>query len=118
MKALLTRFSITASPAMGAVSGLKSFPGWPGRSGDDGSVDMCRTCTTGRPARAPRAQQRGGTSLQVRVVAPAPARLVEAELEVDDQEGGRMRLEGEHGATVEARGPTHQNRRCADRRNR
>ena len=49
MKALLTLFSMTASPATGAVSGLKAFPGWPGRSGDDGSVDMWRTCTTGRP---------------------------------------------------------------------
>ena len=50
MKALLTRFSITTSPATGAVSGLKSLPGWPGLKGEEGSVDMWRTCTTGRPA--------------------------------------------------------------------
>ena len=56
------------------------------------------------PGRAPRAQQLGDALLQVRVVAPAPARLVEALLEIDDQEGGRMRFEGEHGATVRARG--------------
>jgi hypothetical protein len=57
----------------------------------------------GAPGPAPDAQQLGGAYLQVRVVASAPDRRVEALLEIDDQECGRMRSEGEHGATVARR---------------
>jgi hypothetical protein len=56
------------------------------------------------PGHSPRAQHFGGPLFQVRVVAPAPARLIEALLEIDNQQCGRMRLEGKHGATVRVRG--------------
>ena len=112
MKALLTRFSITASPATGAVSGLNVVPGLTGPQ---------RRARIGRhvphvddraPGRAPRAQQLGGALLQVRVVASAPARLVEAVLEIDEQQGGRVRFERRAWRAPYGRAATAPKRRC------
>jgi hypothetical protein len=59
------------------------------------------------PGRAPRAQELCDALFEVRVVSPAPPRLVEAVLEIDEEEGRPMGFEGEHrdpAVTVPARG--------------
>jgi hypothetical protein len=103
MKALLTRFSIPFR-SDGAV-GLELVPGLAGpqrRRIFGRHVPHVHDRASGP---APRAQQLGRPSFQGRVVAPAPGRLVEADLEIDDQQRGRVPFEWEHAATVRARGP-------------
>ncbi len=77
----------------GSRLGLELVPGLTGPKRRQGISRHVAHVHDSPPARSPGAQQLGGTLLHRGVVAPAPARVAEALLEVNDQQGGVVGFE-------------------------